>query len=134
MKNSTNVILIVAVVIVLAVAGYFIFKTKTDLKSEDTEGGGTPTDKDIKSGVIVGDVNPKTPKTPTAPGCGYMKYRRDAEDSNFKLLNDDELFKNADSFVNKMRVDGHSDDFISFAAAFLKGMDLFSKLILSESI
>ena len=60
--------------------------------------------------------------------CGYMRYKRDADDANFKLLNDDELFKNADSFVNKMRIDGHSDDFISFAAAFLKGMDLALKM------
>lgn len=130
MKNQNNIILIIAIVIVLAVAAYFIFKPKSDKTASDTEGGAS-TDKDIKSGVIVNDVNPKTPTsttTTTSPGCGYMKYKRDTEDPGFKLLTDDELFKNADSFVNKMRVDGHSDDFISFAAAFLKGMDLALKI------
>lgn len=130
MKDSKNIIFIVLIVVVLGVAGYFIFKPK---KEGNTEGEGENNLKDN-----TGDVKP--PNFPTNPNplptnptsntttkCGYMKYKRDSDDVVFKLLNDDELYKNGDSFVNKMRADGHSDDYISFAGAFLKGMDLALK-------
>jgi hypothetical protein len=138
MKNSTNIILIIAIVIALAVAGYFIFKPKTTTSEEDTEGEGqtntnTATNKnnDFYPPTTPPIVSPTSPSSPTPPrenSCGYLKYKRESDAPPFKLLPDAELYKNTDSFVNKMRTEGHSDEYISYAAAFLKGMDLALKV------
>ena len=125
MKNSSNTILIVVIVIVLGVAGYFIFKPKPDNTTVSTEGGNGSTLSTDSTNQNVDAI--KTSNTPKTSICGYLKYKRDDNDPIFKLLNDQELYINPDSFVNKMRIDGHSDEFISFAAAFLKGMDLALK-------
>lgn len=135
MKNQSNIlgIILIVVVVVVSIIGYLIFKSNkeksnnsegTDANKTDVNTNKIGTDNDFyKSSPIV---TPPTTNPPvvTPTKCGYLKYKREADAPPFKLLNDDELWKNGDSFVNRMRAEGHSDDYISYTAAFLKGMDL----------
>ena len=123
--GNKNTILIVAIVAVLAIAAFFIFGNKKETTKADTEGGATGGETPPPTGGT-----PPTPPTPTPPvtKCGFLKYERDEDDPPFVMLDNAEMWTNNDSFIRSMQKEGHSDDYLSYAGAFLKGMDLALKV------
>ena len=109
---------VLVVLIIVGMAIYWFSSKKTTPKTDDK-----PKPDDKPKDKLKPDDKPK-PKTETEAKCGKLKYERAANDPEFKMLDKYELVKNPDSFLIKMYAEGHSNDFISFAAAFLKGMNL----------
>lgn len=118
--GNKNTILIVAIVGILSIAAFFIFGNKKETPTADTEGGAT-------GGTTTPPTGGTTTPTPVTK-CGFLKYERDEDDPPFVMLDNAEMWTNNDSFIRSMQKEGHSDDYLSYAGAFLKGMDLALKV------
>ena len=108
-KNSKIIIVVIIAAIGIAV---FFYLQKKDTTTPPITPPSTPTTPPITPPIV-----PPAPKD-------ILTYVRDNADPAFQMLTQYQLVSSADSFVNSMYLSGYSNDYISFAAAFLKGMDL----------
>jgi heme-binding NEAT domain protein len=126
MEGKSNIILVV--VLIAIVVGVIVYAQKQKAKPTTTA-----TDKDKTKPPTTTTPTTKPPTTPPKPKVESKCWKRhtgETETFSFPLTYEAEVIST--TFVTKMMEKGNTDDQISAAAAFLKGMDLpltFAKYI-----